>query len=59
MELSIWDPGDWRGSTGCDVGRTVSVLERLWGRLDLGDMFQSDSSVVELIGTAIATPSPR
>ena len=53
VELSTWDAGDWRGSTGCDVGRTVSVLEGLCGRLDVGDIFQSESSVVELIETAL------
>lgn len=54
VELSTWDVGDWRGRTDCDGGGTVSVLERLCGRLDLGEMFQSDSSVVELIlGIAI------
>lgn len=49
VELSTWDVGDWRGSTECDGRRTVSELDRLCGRLELGDMFQSDSSVVELI----------
>ncbi len=58
-ELSTWEVGDWRGSSDCDVGRTVSVLDRLCGRLDSGDMFQSDSSVVELIGTAIIITAPR
>ncbi len=32
---------------GCGVGRTV--LEMLCGRREVGDIFQSDSSVVELI----------
>ena len=59
VELSTWDAGDWWGSIDCDGGRTVSVLERLCGRLELGDMFQSDSSVVELIiGTASIAPYP-
>ena len=49
VELSTWDVGDWRGRADCDGGRTVSVLERLCGRLELGETFQSDSSVVELI----------
>lgn len=59
MELSTCDVGDWRGSTDCDGGRMVSVLERLCGRIELGDLFQSDSSVVELIiGTGTAAPQP-
>jgi len=47
--------GGWesRWRTGCWEGRTI--LKRLCGRRDLGDMFQSDSSVVELIAAAVVS----
>ena len=46
---------EWCGATSsAGEGRPVSGLERLCGRLDLGDMFQSESSVVELIGEIFA-----
>ena len=45
---SVWFWSEWNG---CGEGWPESGFDRVIGRLDLGDMFQSESSIVELIGT--------
>ena len=48
---SVWF---WPRWNGCGEGRPESGFDRVFGRLDFGDMFQSESSVVELIGTCLS-----
>jgi hypothetical protein len=45
--------GGWESRWKVRCGGGYMELERLCGRRDLGDMFQSDSSVVELIEAAV------
>ena len=44
----------WPKWNGCGEGWPESGLVRVFGCLDFGDMFQSESSVVELIGTCLS-----